>query len=195
VVLLVGGGVGWFVQQSSAAEWKTMPAEITRLSQEDQALAIDPQVDAQIAGIEQAGLSAVAGNDRSGAKNQLALLKDMKDRLSIEYDLRVPYEWDEDTGVWRIPRTNPNGRNYYLIVEAVRPGGGTIEVPVRDEETNKIERVSKWGQRVTRETFDKFKDEKSTSGITQNDILGHKARGELEPKFDVPTPGGAITKW
>src|SRR5689334_18841644 len=60
VVLAVGGGVGWFAQQSSAAGWRNMPAEITRLSTEDQALAIDPQVDAQIQGIERAGLAAVA---------------------------------------------------------------------------------------------------------------------------------------
>jgi hypothetical protein len=28
-----------------------------------------------------------------------------------------------------------------------------------------------------------------------NDILGRKTRGELEPAFDTPVPGGAITQW
>jgi hypothetical protein len=37
--------------------------------------------------------------------------------------------------------------------------------------------------------------EKAASGLVTNDILGMKVRGELEPRFDAPVPGGAITNW
>jgi len=37
--------------------------------------------------------------------------------------------------------------------------------------------------------------EKTSSGLITNDVLGHKERGELEPRFDTPVPGGAITDW
>src|SRR6185295_4274706 len=82
VVLVVGGGVGWFAQQSSAAGWKNMPAEIARLSAEDQALAVDPKVDAQIASIAAEGQRAVANNNHGAASTQLALLKGMNDSLA-----------------------------------------------------------------------------------------------------------------
>jgi hypothetical protein len=195
-VLIAGGSVfGWFTVQSEAAQWKAMPAEITRLAAEGQALAIDPSVDARILGIERAGLRAVATNNRGAADAQAKALRDMNERLAMEYDIRIVSRPDEMSGVWRIPPGNPAGRNYYLVVEAVAPGGALVEVPITSEDTQKTERVSKWAQRVTKETFDKMKEQKQGTGFISNDILGRKARGELEPKYDVPTPGGAITEW
>ena len=52
-----------------------------------------------------------------------------------------------------------------------------------------------WAQRVQKETFDKVAAEKTSSGLITNDVLGHKERGQLEPVFDTPVPGGAITDW
>jgi hypothetical protein len=195
VLVLVGGGVGWFMRESGAAELRNLPAEITRLSAEGQALAIDPAVDAQIQAMERTGLRAVAAQDQGDARTQVRALRDINDRLATEYDVRVVIRSGEDSGFWRVPPENPVGRNYYLVVEAVPPGGGLVEVQVTDEQTKKVERVSKWAQRVSLETYDKLKDEKQGTGIISNDIIGHKARGELEPKYDVPTPGGAITEW
>ena len=191
--LIVGWQVFWAIPQAN--EWRGMPAEIARLSNAGQALAVDPTVDGQIQGMERAGLRAVAEKDRSDARKQLAALKTINARLAAEYDVRIVSRPGEDTGFYRIPPNNPIGRNYYLVVEAVPPGGGLVEVPVTNEETQKTEQVSKWAQRVSEETFDKVKKEKQGTGIISNDILGHKARGELEPKYDAPTPGGAITRW
>jgi hypothetical protein len=88
----------------------------------------------------------------------------------------------------------PNALNYYLVVEAVAPGGRVLTVPIESIETEKTERVTIWGQRVTPETFDRVRAEKQSSGgVIANDVLGYKQRGELEPKFDTPVPGGSIT--
>jgi len=193
VALVVGWQVFWAIPQANA--WSSMPAEITKLSADGQALAVDPAVDTQIQALERAGLAAVAAKDQGRARAQLASLKDINGQLAAEYDVRIVSRPDEDTGFYRTPNDNPAGRNYYLVVEAVPPGGGLIKVPVRNEETQKTERVDKWAQRVTEATFDKVKAEKMGSGLISNDVLGHKTRGELEPKYDVPTPGGAITQW
>jgi hypothetical protein len=49
---------------------------------------------------------------------------------------------------------------------------------------------------VDKATFDRIGAEKAGGGgIVTNDILGHKARGELEPRWDTPMPGGALTEW
>lgn len=191
--LAIGWYVFWAAPQADA--WKKMPAEIARLSARGQALAVDPAVDQRILGMRQAGEAAIDARDRAGAKAQIAALKDIDARLGSEYDVRIVYRGDEQTGFWRQPPNNPMGRNYYLVVEAVAPGGDVLTVPVINEETQKTEHVSKWAQRVTKALWDKTAAEKAQTHIIVNDIIGHKARGELDPKYDVATPGGAITSW
>ena len=177
------------------SEWKGMPTEISRVLAEGQALAIDPQVDAQLGGIAAEGQRAVANGDRGAAKTQLTLLKDMTETLALQYDIRIVSRQGEDTGLFRQSEDNPGAINYYLVVEAVAPGGRVLSVPVDSIETDKIERVTIWGQRVSEATFDRVQAEKRSTGLVTNDILGSKLRGELAPRFDDPVPGGAITKW
>ena len=177
------------------SEWKGMPTEISRVLAEGQALAIDPQVDAQLGGIAAEGQRAVANGDRGAAKTQLTLLKDMTETLALQYDIRIVSRQGEDTGLFRQSEDNPGAINYYLVVEAVAPGGRVLSVPVDSIETDKIERVTIWGQRVSEATFDRVQAEKRSTGLVTNDILGSKVRGELAPRFDDPVPGGAITKW
>lgn len=177
------------------SEWKGMPAEIARTLAEGQELAIDPLVDAQLGGIAAEAQREVANGDRGGAKTQLTLLKDMTERLAQEYDIRIVSRQGEDTGLFRQSEDNPGAINYYLVVEAVAPGGRVLTVPVESIETDKIERVNIWGQRVSEATFNRVRDEKRSTGLVTNDILASKVRGELAPRFDDPVPGGAITKW
>lgn len=192
--LIVGWQVFWAIPQAN--EWKQMPAEISRLLAEGQALAIDPAVDMQLGNIAAEAQRAVANDDHGAARTQLALLKDMNEKLAQEYDLRIVARPNEDTGFWRQSKSNPNAMNYYIIVEPVAPGGRILRVPVTNIEDQKTETVSKWAQRVSKETFDRLGAEKAASGgIITDDVLGHKARGELEPRFNEPTPGGAITDW
>ena len=192
--LIVGWQVFWAIPQAN--EWKQMPAEISRLLAEGQALAVDPAVDAQLGNIAAEGQRAIANDDHGVARAQVALLKDMNGKLAQEYDLRIVARPNEDTGFWRQSKSNPNAMNYYIIVEPVAPGGRILKVPVTSIEDQKTETVSKWAQRVSKETFDRLGAEKAeTGGIITDDILGHKARGELEPRFNEPTPGGAITDW
>lgn len=191
--LLVGWQVFWAMPQ--AAEMRRLPAEITRLSTEAQALAIDPLVDAQIASIARAGQSAVAEGDHGDARASLLTLRTMKAQLGAEYDVRIVSRPGEDTGFYRIPEDHPNGRNFYLVVEAVAPGGRVLEVPVVSEETQKTDNVVKWAQRVSEPTFNRVAEDKRGDQIVQNDILGRKAVGELNPAYDPGVETGAITQW
>ena len=201
-LLSIAGGVaalavGWFVFWAApqADAWSKMPAELAQLSAKGQALAVDPAVDQRILAIQHAGEAAIDAKDRSEVRTQINTLKDIDAQLASEYDVRIVYRGDEQTGFWRQPPNNPVGRNYYLVVEPVAPGGKVLTVPVVNEETQTTEHVSKWAQRVTKDVWDKTAAEKAQTHIIVNDILGHKARGELDPKYDVETPGGAITKW
>ncbi len=192
--LIVGWQVFWAIPQAN--EWRAMPNEISRLLAEGQAMAVDPAVDAQLASIAAEGQRAIANSNQGAARTQVETLRDMNDKLAQEYDVRIVARPDEDTGFWRQSESQPNVMHYYLVVEAVAPGGQVLRVPITSIETQKTENVTKWAQRVSKETFDKAAAEKAASGgIISNDILGHKARGELEPRFDAPAPGGAITEW
>jgi hypothetical protein len=193
VALVVGWQVFWAIPQAN--EWRGMPNEISRLLAEGQALAVDPAIDAQLAGVAAEGQRAVANNNQGAARTQVETLRNMNEKLAQEYDVRIVSRPDEDTGFWRQSEDRPNALNYYLVVEAVAPGGRVLTLPITSIETQKTDRVNTWAQRVAKETFDKVAQEKSASGVITNDILGSKARGELEPRFDMPTPGGAITKW
>ena len=193
VALIVGWQAFWAIPQAN--EWRGMPAEISRLLAEGQALAIEPAIDAQLAGVAAEGQRAVANDNHGAARTQVETLRNMNEKLAQEYDVRIVSRPNEDTGFWRQSEDRPNALNYYLVVEAVAPGGRVLTLPVTSIETQKTERVNIWAQRVAKDTFDKVAQEKSASGVITNDILGHKARGELEPRFDMPTPGGAITKW
>ncbi len=200
--LSIGGGVavlvaGWFFfwAMPMANEWSRLPTELAQLSAKAQALAVDPAVDQKILAVEHAGQAAIESNDRSEARSELKTLQDIYAQLGEEYSVRIVARAGEDTGFYRIPDNNPVGRNYYLVVEPVAAGGKVLTVPIENEETQKIERASKWAQRVTREEFDTVAAEKAKTQIIVNDIIGYKTRGELQPKYDVETPGGAITKW
>jgi hypothetical protein len=193
-LLLVAGGVGFSVMRGNA-EWASMPAEIARLSAEGQALAVDPAIDARIVSLENAGTRAVADRDKSAAKRQIAALEDISSQLSLEYNLRVVSRPGEDTGFWRTPDDIPNGRNYYIVVEAVAPDGSVVKAPITSEETQATKTVDMWAQRVTEETFNHIADDKGADQIVQDDILGVKVRGELTPEFRMPVAGGAITEW
>lgn len=181
--------------QPSAAEWRRLPVEIAQLSTSAEALAIEGTVDWRIEAIARAGEGALARGDRSEAKEAREELEEINQLLQEEYDLRVVSRPGEDTGFYRIPDNAPLGRNYYLVVEPVSPGGRVLNVPVFNEETQKREAVSRWAQRVSEETFKRIAEDKAPDQIIQNDVLGHKPRGVLEPQFDEPVPGEAITKW
>ena len=177
------------------AEWQNMPTTISAELAEGQALATDPVIDAQLASLAAEGQRAVANGDRDGARTQLKTMQGFNVQLAQEYDIRIVSRPDEDTGFWRQANDQPNAMNYYLVVEAVAPGGRVLKVPIRSVEEQTTESVSMWAQRVDKATFDRVAAEKQSNGMVVNDILGRKARGELEPAFDTPVPGGAITEW
>ncbi len=64
-----------------------------------------------------------------------------------------------------------------------------------NEETGRVETVSKWGVRVGREVFDAVRRDKNDDGIIQRNRMGEKRRGYLDIDYQMPVLGGAITQW
>ncbi|NCC28897.1 MAG: hypothetical protein EOM22_12340 [Gammaproteobacteria bacterium] len=142
-----------------------------------------------------AGQSALRNDDTEGARRALRELEAARTTLGQEYSLRIVNRPGEQTGAWRVPDVNTSARNYYILVEAVDPTGRVLPVPIRNEETRETETVAIWGLRVDEETFNAVARDKQDNGIVDRDRFGYKARGELVPRYEMPTTGGAITRW
>lgn len=145
--------------------------------------------------IMQDGRDALSRGDADAAREALNSLEALRALLNVQYSLQIVNRPDELSGVWRVPDVNTNSRNYYLIVEAVDRSGRVVAIPVRNEETGNTQTVSTWGLRVDQNTFEAVADDKLDDGIIQNNIVGEKPRGALEPEYTIPTSGGAITAW
>ena len=55
--------------------------------------------------------------------------------------------------------------------------------------------MREWGLRVDEATYNKVAADKRDDGIIEDNVVGQKRRGELDPQYTVATTGAAITKW
>jgi hypothetical protein len=140
------------------------------------------------------GRTALDRSNANGARAALASLDDLSNTLRQEYTLRIAGRPEDQTGFYR---ENPRyqGRAYFVVVNAIDPKGNAVKVPVRSDETNQTETVSKFAVRVPQETFEAIRKDKSANGIVQNVRLAEKRRGVIDPSFLVPVLNGRITRW
>lgn len=141
------------------------------------------------------GERAIRDRDRAGMVKASAELAALRDELSREYTLTIVSRPGESSGVWRRPPGNSQARNHYLIVEAITADGRKLAIPVRNEESGATETVSKFGVRVSQQTYDAVVQDKRDDGIIQRHRFGVKRRGNLAVDYQMPFEGGFITKW
>jgi Family of unknown function (DUF6384) len=141
------------------------------------------------------GEAALKAGDAVATRQRLGQLTALREKLEQSYVLRIVSKPGQQSGVWRVPRLNPAGRNHYILVEAVDSQGRPVALDVTSEEDNKTARVSTFGIRVDQRTFDQIRANKQDDGIIQNNRFGDKQAGYLEPRYNFPTPGGAILQW
>jgi hypothetical protein len=138
---------------------------------------------------------AIRAGDRAAMVSVKHDLSALREEVMRQYTLTIVSRAGESTGVWRRPPHGSQARNYYLIVEAIEPGGQKLSLPIRNEETGGIETVSKFGVRVPQDTFETVARDKGDDGIVQRNRFGVKHRGMLEVDYAMPFEGGFITKW
>jgi len=172
-----------------------LPKELARAHAEVVALARTDQARETLDRTLKVGQSALRNDDTAGARLALEQLETARKTLEQEYTIRIVNRPGEQTGVWRIPDANTGARNFYIMVEAVDPTGRVLKVPIQNEETRKTEVVDIWGLRVDEDTYTAVGRDKKDDGIIERDRFGAKSRGELLPRYEMRTTGGAITKW
>ena len=138
---------------------------------------------------------AIENGNFEQAEDIVARLVSSASAIAQEYTIRVISKPNQSSGVWRVPPNNPNGRNYYLIVEALDKNNKVLELDILNQEDNKRQRTKQWGLRVNEQTFYQIAADKKDDGIIQNNQVGKKEVGYLEPSFSIPTTGATITQW
>lgn len=174
---------------------ETIPADLTRLSTAIAEEANDPAVAAAAAVTASDGRTAAATGDAEAARAAVASLEATLAELQLTYEVQVVSRPGERSGVNRIPDANPTARNYYLIVHAIGPDGNAIPRSITSEEDGTTRTVTEWGLRVPESVYNAVAADKTDDGIIQNDVVGEKARGDLDVTWTMAVLGGAITNW
>jgi len=138
---------------------------------------------------------ALASGDLAATKATLQSLQQMVDTVAASYQIRIVSRPNVRSGVWRVPDSNRNARNYYVVVEAIDNANRVLSLPITSEETEQTETVRMWGLRVSENVFEQVKRDKLDDGIIQNNIFGRKQAGKLDPDYRFNVIGGAITRW
>jgi hypothetical protein len=190
------GGVYWVTDVLPERNMRNaLPAQIAASVSTIKIIAKNPDV---VSLAEQRASAAqreiVAENYTSAVqiKDEIAAISK---RLQGEYSIRIVSRPGESSGVWRVPDINQQGKNYYLIVEAIDNSNRVLELDILSEETDKRKRVKLWGLRVERDVFQRVAADKQDDGIIQSNQIGAKKIGYLQPQYSIATSGASITKW
>ncbi|HRK96081.1 MAG TPA: DUF6384 family protein [Rhodospirillales bacterium] len=203
--LAAAGGGAWYFgiqlpeEQRIAAEQRDLaeilPQQMSRERDRVLALAREDRAKVDARTLASEAEAALAAGDAQAARDKVGELTALRRRLEQSYVLRIVSRPGQQSGVWRVPRLNPQGRNYYVVVEAIDAKGQPVRVPVTSEENNRTAEASTFGIRVDERTFERVRADKQDDGIIQNNRFGEKQVGYLEPRYNFPTPGGVILDW
>ncbi|MGK0375905.1 MAG: hypothetical protein ACJA2E_002391 [Arenicella sp.] len=159
------------------------------------AAAKNPEVIDQAKASSAKAYRAIDESNYAEAKAVIANMQGVKAQLSLDYNIRVISQPNQNSGIWRNPPNNLNVKNYYLIVEAVDKDNRVLELSIINQEDNTAALKKQWGLRVSQETFYKVAADKRDDGIIQANTVGKKQVGYLQPTFSIPTSGATITEW
>jgi hypothetical protein len=173
---------------------ETLPRQLAAALDGVKADALDAGVRQRADAVFAQGRSALDRGAAADARAAVAELDRLGAQLRQEYVLRIAGRPEDQTGFYR-EHPSFRGRAYFIVVDAVDPRGRPVELPIRNDETNQTESVSRFAVRVPEATFNAVRDDKARNGIVQNARLGDKRRGVLDPAFRMPVLEGRLSRW
>lgn len=174
---------------------KTLPEKLTQERDDALAIAANDDMKAKVSGLYGLANEALEAKDAGKAEAYLKDLTLLKNDLGASYEVRVVSRPNEFSGIFRVSDQNSNVKNYYLIVEALNAAGEVTTVPISSEEDRRSDRVRIWGVRVPEAVFNRIAADKRDDQIIQDNLVGVKKRGVLEPDYKIKTSGGKILEW
>jgi hypothetical protein len=202
VVALAWGAYQFGVVRPAEQAAETARVELTdvlprQLELAHQAVAAEaqgPDVRQRADMVRAQGAAALARGNAAEARTAVGELDSLASLLRQEYVLRIAGRPEDDTGFFR-EHPSFNGRAYFVVVDAIDPRGNPVMLPIRNDETNVTETVSRFAVRVPMTTLDAVRADKTANGIVQNAVLAEKRRGYLDPEYKMVALTGRITRW
>lgn len=199
--------LAWGAYQFGVVQPAEQAAEIARTELTDvlprqlelahQAVAAEaqvPQVRQRADVVRAQGQAALQRGNAAEARAAVSELDSLATLLRQEYVLRIAGRPEDETGFFR-EHPSFQGRAYFVVVDAVDARGNPVMLPVRNDETNATETVSRFAVRVPMTTLDAVRADKTANGIVQNAVLAEKRRGYLDPEYKMVALTGRITRW
>lgn len=125
-------------------------------------------------------------------------------QLNEDYEVRILSTPNEHSGVDRYS-TDSEGRRiwvYYVIVEARDASGQVLTRTILDAVTRRVERVTRWAEKVPQEVFDRIKADKKADGLLDETLFAVKERGYQNEEIKLVGSDnrplsrlGQITEW
>lgn len=100
----------------------------------------------------------------------------------------------EKSGVERTYEDS-GGKTWYIIVEALTPSGQPFPLWLTDAETGQSRRVTTFGLQVSRNDYDRVRNDKLDDGRIQKKQVGKKSSGRLNFSYTRSTSGSVIMEW
>jgi hypothetical protein len=179
-------------------------AEIDETATQAKAIARDPATVAAVDKLRAEAATLAATRDAAGlaeARDRMAALEaKLEDVYEVEVVRRPGERSAIETSFTDAGGTRVSG--YYVIVEAIGPGGKAIPRAIRNEESGRTKTVETWAERVPKAVYDRLAVDKKTDGRLDEYVFAVKRRGELEEVVEMKGPDGAslprlgqITEW
>jgi hypothetical protein len=172
----------------------TLPREIEDTYVRVVNLARSDEGQRQAGALRAEGMFALGRKDMPGARRVLTQLETLRLALISEYTIRIVTS--NPAGIERTPDENERAKNYYLLVQAIGRDGKPVPMDVMSEETGRTRKVEVWGVRVSEEEYRAVRRDKRDNGIIENNVIGEKRSGFLEPEYDLNrVQRRFITEW
>ncbi len=182
-------------QQMETLLQETLPEKLIKERDEALTIASNDDMKSKVNGLYDLANNALEAKDAGKAEGYLKELTFLNNDLGTSYEVRVVSRPNEFSGIFRVNDKDSNVKNYYLIVEALNAAGEVITVPISSEEDGKSDRVRIWGVRVPEAVFNRVAADKRDDQIIQDNLVGVKKRGVLEPDYKIKTSGRKILEW
>lgn len=165
-----------------------------------QALAADDDARQRVAKIAALGEAANGAHDLARLRTAATDLATLAARLDEEYVVTIVSRPGEKSGVDRYQDGRLSG--YYLIVEAVTPGGERLPRSIRNAETQRTETVKAWGELVPEAVWNRVVADKQKDGVVDDAEFARKVRGVFAETTTIQGGDGSplrrgrqITRW
>lgn len=140
------------------------------------------------------GIGLATAGDLQAAQRTYQDLTETLALLNLEYEARINLSGTKPgmskpsngsspwvTGGFRVFN---GSKRFYVVVNAVDPRtNAAVTVPVRNEETGQVSRVSFWAEQVSEHTFNQIRAEKGRTGALSNTLFASKGKGYMEPTY------------